>query len=174
MELEGLLREAGDAGGAYAGALDQIGGYALMALEYRRRDKAQAHSVLTADAAGGGELLRFLRGQLEANGIRGRRMAALMVVADELFTLCCRQAGGEGWFMAECAIPAGEDLVILRLKGSMGGENPLERLDGDPARHAAEFITEHCDRVLVEHETGLDIVTVGKRLDRPGPEEGEQ
>ena len=172
--LEKQLREVGDAGGAYADRLDQVGGYALLALEYRRRDRAQAHCLVTADGTGSRKLLEFLRGQLEANDIEGRSMAVLMVVAEELFALCCRQAGGQGRFMAECAVPAGERLVVLRLKGDTGGANPLERLDGEAARHAADFILQHCDRVLAEHEAGMDTITVVKRLEALAPEERER
>ena len=152
------------AAGAFAGRTSAIEGYALLALEYRRRDKAQAHCVLTPNSAGNAALLEFLRGQLEANGIRGGQMAQIMVLADELFTLCCRRAPRDGRIMAECAMPPGEDLIIFRLRGDFGGISPLEQLEEETAQHAAAFVTTHCERTLFEHTESVDTMMVVKRL----------
>ena len=147
----------------------RIEGYALMALEYRRRDKAQAHCLLSPDAAGSAALSEFLRGQLEANGIQGRQMAQLMVLADELFVLCRRRSPQDGHIMAECAMPPGEDLILLRFRGDFGGISPLEHLE-EAAGHAAAFISALCDRVLFEHTESVDTMTVVKRLAESQPD----
>ena len=162
-DLGGQLRALSAAAGAYAGRTSSIEGYALMALEYRRRDKAQAHCLLTPDAAGSSALAKFLRGQLEANGIRGGELARMVVVADELFALCRRRAPRDGRIMAECAVPPGEGLILLRLRGDFGGVSPLERLE-EAAEHAAAFISANCDRTLFEHTESVDTVTAIKRL----------
>lgn len=166
MELERQLQNISDAGRVYADQISQLQGYALLALEYRRRDKAQAYCVLTADGAGSAQLQRFLKEQLEANRLQDRRIASLMVAADELFTLCRSRAGRKDRFMAECAVPPGEDMVVLRLKGAMNGVNPLEHPDGDPAKHAAAFIVQNTDRILFEHGDDMDIITIVKRVQR--------
>ncbi len=166
-ELEQQLAGVSEVGAAYAGQPGLIGGYAMLALEYRRRDKAQAHCLLDAVPAQSGRLKDFLRGQLAANGIFGQRIAALMVAVDELFTLCCRQAAPNSRFLVECAMPQGEALVVLRLKGDMQGEDPLECADGTADAYAADFIRTKCDRVLIEHDDGMDIVTVVKRMEPP-------
>ena len=167
IRLAGLtdqLEHLAAAASAFAGRSRAAQGYALMALEYRRRDRAQAHCLLTPDGAGSEMLTDFLRGQLEANGIQGGQMARLLVLADELFALCCRRAPRDGRLMAECAIPPGDDLVILRLRGDLGGISPLERLEDEAAEHAAAFIRKHCDRLLFEHTESMDTATVVKRL----------
>lgn len=167
IRLAGLpdqLEHLSAAANAFAGRSRAAQGYALMALEYRRRDRAQAHCLLTPDGPGSGELTAFLRGQLEANGIQGGPMARLLVLADELFALCCRRAPRDGRLMAECAIPPGDDLVILRLRGDLGGISPLEQLEDEAAEHAASFIRKHCDRLLFEHTESIDTATVVKRL----------
>ena len=164
-ELEEQLRYVIDAAGAYAKHVGEIGGYAVLALEYRRRDRAQAHCVLSPGAAGSGELQDFLRGQLEANHIQGRQQAQLMVVADELLSLCRAQSEPDSRFLAECAVPPGESVALLRIKGDMDGRNPLECAQGEAARHAAEFIGRMCDQALFEHSSQMDTVTLVKRLE---------
>lgn len=162
-ELDEQLHLLSAAAGAYAGRPAEIEGYALMALEYRRRDKAQAHCLLSQGAAGSAALTAFLRGQLEANGLRGGQMAQIVVLADEVFTLCCRCAPQDSHIMTECAVPPAEDLLILRFRGDFGGINPLEHLEA-AAENAAVFIRTHCDQLLFEHTAFVDTVTVVKHL----------
>ena len=162
--LTDQLEHLSAAASAFTGRSKAAQGYALMALEYRRRDRAQAHCLLTPDGTGSEALTDFLRGQLESNGILGGAMARLLVLADELFALCCRRAPRDGRLMAECAIPPGERLVILRLRGDLGGISPLEELEDEAAEHAAAFIKKHCDRLLFEHTDSMDTATVVKRL----------
>lgn len=163
-DLERQLQCVTDAGKAYAKRMDGIGGYVLLAMEYRRRDRAQAHCLLTPGTAGGSKLVSFLRGQLEANQIQGSQMAKMLVLADELFVLCCRNTDSDSRLMAECAIPQGEDLAILRLKGNFRGRDPLEQTGDETFQHAAEFIRANCDRILFESDGSMDTVTVVKRL----------
>lgn len=165
-DLEVQLRYVSDAGTAYAERSGRIRGYALLGLEYRRRDRAQAHCILTPDAAGNQQLLEFLRGQLSENEVESQRLAEVMVLADELFTLCRRCAAPDSRFLAECAIPAGEDLLVLRLKGDLGGRDPLKDLEGGAACHAVEFLAKHCEQVFFEHGDSVDIVTMVRRIER--------
>ena len=163
-DLAEQLRFLSAAAGAFSGRTAAQEGYALMALEYRRRDKAQAHCLLTPDAAGSAALMDFLRGQLTTNGIQGTQLARMMVLAAELFTLCRRRAPGDGRIMAECAMPPGEALAVLRFRGDFGGISPMEGLEEGAAEHAAAFITAHCDRILFEHTESVDTITAVKRL----------
>ena len=167
-DLETQLQYVSDSGVAFAQRPGEVKGYALLGLEYRRRDRAQAHCLLTADAAGSRALLEFLRGQLASNQVEGRQAALLAVLADELFTLCRHRSEPESRFMAECAVPEGEDLVILRLKGEMGGRDPLKEAEGGAACHAVEFLTKNCEQVLFERNESdsMDIVTLVWRFDR--------
>ena len=158
-----LLEAVGSAAGAYAAQLESLEGYAVLAVEYSRKDKAQAHCLVTADAEGSDRLSEFLREQLRANGATGAQTAELIVLADELFALCCRRSAPDGRFMAECAVPE-EHLFVLRLKGSMEGGNPLYTPQGETARCAAQFIEKNADRVLFEHGRTMDTVTVIKRF----------
>lgn len=173
-ELERQLQGVSDAGKVYARRVEDINGYVLLAMEYRRRDRAQAHCVLTPDARGSARLMEFLRGQLEANQLQGGQMARMLVLADELFTLCCRRADSDSRLMAECAIPQGEGQAILRLKGGFGGHSPLEEIQDEASKHAAEFIVQNCSRVLFESDGTMDTVTVVKQLEGTGTLEREK
>lgn len=165
--LERQLKQVSDAAEAYAVSDAPPAGYSLLALEYCRKDRAEAFCVLTPDAAGGEELQVFLRGQLRTNGIAGRRMARLMVLGDELFTLCRHRTETGSRLLAECAIRDG--LVRLRVKGDMGGQNPLEIPEEGPARRSAGFIRGNCDQASFEHDCSTDVVTLLKRIpDAPG------
>lgn len=165
-DLEAQLQYIRDSGVAFARRPGDIKGYAMLGLEYRRRDRAQAHCLLTADAAGGETLLRFLREQMAENRIADRQAALLVVLADELFALCRRLAAPDSHFMAECAVPEEGNLVVLRLKGEMDGRNPLDQDGGEADRHAAEFLSKNCEQVLFERSNSMDIVTLVWRFQR--------
>jgi sigma-B regulation protein RsbU (phosphoserine phosphatase) len=173
MGLEQMLLTLQNDSGEYAADKSKISGYAMLAMEYRRKDRAQAHCSLAPGAAGSAQLASFLQGQLSANGLQKRQMAKLAVLADELFVLCSRYTQPDGRLMAECAVPEGEHLMIFRLKGSMGGHDPVEHPEGESAVYAADFIKKNADRVLFEHDDFMDTVTVVKRLEKTGGEEGE-
>lgn len=137
----------------------------MLTLEYRRRDRAMAHCVLTAGPEGEQKLLDFLRGQLKANGFTGRRLAEAAVLADELFVLCCQQAEPDARFLAQCAMPEGENLMVLRLKGPMGAKDPLKSAQGDSAVRAAEYVLQNTQRVTFESRDSMDVITVTKQLE---------
>lgn len=150
-----------DAGGAYAGYSGDIKPYALMAVEYCRRDKMEAHCVVSADASGGAEYIDFLRDQLRANGVPGKQAAETLVMADELMALC-RAVAGENRLMAECAVR--DDLAVLRIRGRMGGTDPLGRQGGLTGQ--ADFVRRSCERVLFEHGEDGDTVTAVRKIGR--------
>ena len=173
-DLEQQLQLVHDAGGVYAAKTNDVNGYVLLALEYRRQDRAQAHCVITPDAAGSAQLTAFLRGQLETNQIHGRQMANVLVLADELFNLCCHQTDADSRMMAECAIPPEEDLVIFRLKGDFGGQNPLEHPKGEAAEHAIAFLERQCEHILFERVGTADTVTAVRRLETQDAQTAER
>lgn len=162
-DLIAQMQYVSDAGAACADGSGKIRGYAMLAMEFLRRDPAQAHCVLTPDSAGAAELERFLRGQLQANQIAGRHAAQMLVLGDEVFALCRRDAEADQRFLAECSVSAEERTVMLRINGSMGGRDPL---CGDEAEvhHAVSFIRKNCEYVSFEHGASKDTVTLVKRL----------
>ena len=164
LDLVRQLEFIRDEAAAYSSRV-QVDGYAMLTLEYRRKDRAMAHCVLTAGPEGERKLMNFLRGQLKANGYTGRRQAEAAVLADELFVLCCQQAEPDARFLAQCAIPEGEDLIVLRLKGPMGAKDPLKSAQGDSAARAAEYVVQNTQRVTFESRDSMDVITVTKQLE---------
>lgn len=162
-ELAAQLRSVSEAGADYGAGSGKIRGYALLALEYLRRDAAQAHCVVTPDAAGAAELEGFLRGQLQANQIAGRWAAQMLVLGDEAFALCRRGAEPDQRFLAECSVSWEEQTMVLRLNGSLNGRNPLDG-DDEGTRHAVNFIRENCEYVSFEHGASKDTVILVRRL----------
>ena len=123
-----------------------------------------AHCVLTAGQEGERLLLDFLRGQLEANAFTGRQIAETSVLADELFVLCCGQAEPDARFLAQCAVTEENGTVLLQIKGSMGGRDPLEYTRGEAAARAAAYIRQNTQRVVFESLEDMDVITVTRQL----------
>ena len=159
LDVERQLEFVRDAAGAYSQRV-QVDGYAMLALEYRRRDRAMAHCVLQAGPEGERSLTEFLRDQLEANAFTGRQIAQMAVLADELFVLCRGQAPSDARFLVQCAVDQEDGAVLLQFKGPMGGKNPLEDTRGEVAARAAAYIRRHTQRVVFESQDSLDIITV--------------
>lgn len=162
-ELAPQLQLVSQAGADYGAGGGRIKGYALLVLEYLRRDAAQAHCVVTPDAAGAAELEGFLRGQLQANRIAGRWAAQMLVLGDEAFALCRRGAEPDQRFLAECSVSWEEQSMVLRLNGSLNGRNPLDG-DDEGTRHAVDFIRKNCEYVSFEHGASKDTVVLVRRL----------
>lgn len=164
LGVERQLEFVRDAAGAYSQRV-QVDGYAMLALEYSRRDRAMAHCVLNAGQEGERRLLDFLRGQLEANEFTGRQIAEMAVLADELFVLCCGQAEPDARFLAQCAVTEETGTVLLQIKGTMGGRDPLEHTRGEVAARAAAYIRQNAQRVAFEHLDRVDVITVTRQLE---------
>ena len=172
-DLDQQLQRVGDDGGAFAVRSGEVKAFAMLALEYCRRDRAQAHCLLTGDAAGSAALTEFLRGQLQANRVSQREAAQLLVMGDELFALCRAVGQPDARFMAEFTVSGEEDLVVLRIRGAMGGRDPLDVPEKGAFCGAADFVRRSCDRVLFEPGGGGDAVIAVKRVG-PGQETGAE
>lgn len=164
LGVERQLEFVRDAAGAYSQRV-QVDGYAMLALEYRRRDRAMAHCVLSAGQKGERMLLDFLRGQLESNAFTSRQIAEVAVLADELFVLCCGQAEPDARFLAQCAVTEETGTVLLQIKGPMGGKNPLENIRGEVSARAADYIRQNTQRVVFESLDSMDVITVTRQME---------
>lgn len=164
FDVERQLGFVRDAAGAYSQRV-QVDGYAMLALEYRRRDRAMAHCVLSTGQAGERILLDFLRGQMKANAFTSRQTAEIAVLADELFVLCCGQAEPDARFLAQCAVTLETGTVLLQIKGPMGGQNPLEHTRGEAAARSANYIRQNTQRVVFESLDSMDVITVTRQLE---------
>ncbi len=101
------------------------------------------------------------------NGLSRRTVAEAGVLAEELLTLCLWQREPGGILTVECAVPRDGDTVVLRLKGDLGGKDPLEHAAGGPAANAAAFIRSSAGQVTFAHSELGDVVTAEKKVERP-------
>ena len=163
LGVERQLEFVRDAAGAYSQRV-QVDGYAMLALEYRRRDRAMAHCVVKAGQEGEQVLLEFLRGQMKANSFTSRQTAEVVVLADELFVLCCGQAEPDARFLVQCAVTEESGTLLLQIKGAMGGQDPLAHTRGDAAARAADYIRRHAQRVVFESQDRMDVITVTREM----------
>lgn len=138
----------------------QISSCAMLMLEYCRRDEALAHCLLRSDREDVPAMQRFLRAQLTDNGLSGKVLAHSMVLAEELYLLCCGQSERDSRLRLECAVPRAEPVILLRFKGNFAGNHPMETVYNAPQRQSAAFIRNSSRRVLFESKDGMDVVTV--------------
>lgn len=147
-----LVSSAGEVFAAYAKGIEP---YALMSVEFSRRDRMDAHFAVNPDSSGIRQLERFLREQLSANGVSQKRSAEVLVIADELFALCRAHSDGESRFMAECSVR--DNVAALRFRGRMGGADPLE--EAGNLSGSAKFVRKYCENVSFEKSGDIDTLT---------------
>jgi len=167
LDLDGLLRFMSDEGKAFARRPEKAGGFTTVVLEYQRTSRDLAHCDITGDSEGTARMRAFLKRQLEENGLSRRTVAETVVLAEELLTLCLWQREPGGMLTVECAVPREGDAVILRLKGNLGGRDPLEHAAGGPAASAAAFIRSSARQVTFARSGLGDVVTAEKQMERP-------
>lgn len=166
LDLDGLLGYMSAEGKAFARRPEKAGGFTTVVLEYQRSDRRLAHCDITGDTEGAAEMRAFLKRQMEENGLSRRTAAEVVVLADELLTLCLWQREPGGFLTVECAVPEEGDSVILRLKGDLGGQDPLENAAGTPAINAVEFVRSFARQVAFARSELGDVLTVEKTVDR--------
>ncbi|MBQ9346498.1 MAG: SpoIIE family protein phosphatase [Oscillibacter sp.] len=121
-------------------------GYAALLLEFRKGDRELSHCRVSPTSDSTPEVMEFLKTRFAENGIQRKHYARIAVLAEELFTLCCRKASPEGVLTVECGVAPDGESVNLRITGPFQGRNPLRAdqentIDGQ----SAEFIQEHAE-----------------------------
>ena len=121
-------------------------GYAALLLEFRKGDRELSHCRVSPTPDSAEEVMAFLKSRLEENGIQRKNYARIAVLAEELFTLCCRKASPEGMLTVECGVAPDGESVNIRMTGPFQGRNPLRAdqensIDGQ----SAEFVQEHAE-----------------------------
>ena len=55
--------------------------------------------------------------------------------------------------------------MLLKVKGPMGGRNPLENTRGEAAARAAAYILQNTQRVTFDSMDSMDVVTVTRQME---------
>ena len=138
-------------------------GYAALMLEFRKGDRDLSHCRVPASPDSAPEVLEFLKGRFGENGIQRRHYAKVAVLAEELFTLCCRRTTPDAILTVECGVAPDGETVNIRITGPFQGRNPLrDTRENTPDGQSAEFIGEHAEytRFKAGEADGRDTVTV--------------
>jgi sigma-B regulation protein RsbU (phosphoserine phosphatase) len=174
LDLDGLLEYMGREGRAYARRPETVRSFAMAALEYRRSSRNLAHCTVPGNRKGAAQVTEFLKRQLGANGLSRRAAAEAVVLADELFNLCCWTTAVDRPITVEFAMAPGNGCLTLRMKGSFGGKDPMLSGEGDIAANAVRFIRSCTEQLSFEKGELQDVLTVEKLLDGEARAESER
>ena len=109
-------------------------------------------------------MTEFMRKTLEEGRIEPKDRAKHMLLADELFSLCCRSCEAETDVKIECAIKPEENILHLRMFAPMGGKDPFD-IGGDASGGAAaNYICTHTKRATFEAGVGRDMLEIISEL----------
>lgn len=173
LALTGLLRYIGEEGKAYAKTPENVQGFTTMVLEYRRSSKDLAHCTVPGDRKGALKVTEFLKQQLALNGLNRKTIAEVAVLADEMFSLCCWSAADDRPITVECAMEPDGNGLVLRMKGSFGGRDPLSAGEEGAAANAARFIRASSRSVSFQQGELQDVLSVEKALSEASYAESE-
>ena len=162
MNLEELLTYLHSEGKTFAERPRSVGGFALLALDYLRSRKVLAHCVVARDRNGAMELSAFLKRQLQENGYDQKTVAQVAVLADEVFSLCCRQRA-DSLITVECAVDKKQQVVTLNWKSNFGGD-PLQVREGTDSELALQYIRSAAKEITFCQGELQDVLTIVKQL----------
>lgn len=141
--------------------------YAALVLEYRRGTKEFAFCTVRPRPSFAPEVLEFLKRRCQEYGIAPKGYARLMVVADELFALCCRRSIRDDLCRVECSLAPDGQLVNVKMIASLGGKNPLVNVQETVDVNAIAFIRENTEYVKFEPGAERDTLTAIYALETP-------
>lgn len=160
-QAEDSLTYLADEAAAFCTSDDEHSGYAALMLEYLKGEKELAHCRVPGAPGYEEEMLTFLKSQFDENGIHRKSYARIAVLAEELFSLCCRTLEKEGDDLTvECGVSPDAESVTIRISGQFGGKNPIQEAQASDSNPAAEFIQNHGDYVRFKSGEEYDSVSV--------------
>ncbi len=162
--LEELIRFMQDEAAVFCESGNDVLSSAGLALEYKKGSRDYVYIVVRGTPDYAPTVTEFIRKTLEDRGIEPRNRAKLLLLADELFALCCRVCTPEADIKAACAVMPEENTVHLRMFASMGGRNPLEVRGNTAGENAANYIRTHTRRATFEAGTDRDMVELVSEL----------
>ena len=152
--LEELLRYMQDEAAVFCESGNEVLSSAGLALEYKKGSRDYVYIVVRGTPEYAPTVTEFIRKTLEDRGIAPRNRAKLLLLADELFALCCRVCVPETDIKAACAVMPEENAVHLRMFAPMGGQDPLQIREESAGGNAANYICTHTRRA--SFEAGID------------------
>ena len=137
----------------------------MIALEYKKGSKDYVFIMVQGTPDYAGTVTEFIRKTLEEGGISPKDSAKQILMADELFALCCRGCvEKEAEIKVACAILQDERAIHLRMFAPLGGKDPLRGGDDPSSENAAAYIRGHTQRAAFESGIDRDMVEIVSAL----------
>ena len=137
----------------------------VLALGYYKGDKARAEISVAPQEEEFLKVQRFLRRQLEENGLAGPFYAHLSVAMEEAFALAIAQMETRREITVQCALESSMGrLVIVSIYYDGPQKDPFETLSG-PQQDAIAFMRRSMDRVDYTYQDGKNCIILEKQAD---------
>jgi sigma-B regulation protein RsbU (phosphoserine phosphatase) len=161
---EELLRFIHDEAAAFCERGDDVISSAAIALEYKKGNRGFIFTLVRGTPEYASDVTEFLRKALEDGGVSAKDRAKQILLADELFALCCRTCREESDVRIECAILPEEKTMQLRMFAPMGGADPLSSGESAEDGNAANYIRTHTKRASFEAGIERDMIEIVSSL----------
>ena len=159
-DTEELLRFVQDEAAAFCESGNDVLVSAELALEYKRGNRDYVFTLVEGKPEFSSVVTEFLRKTLEEGGLSPRDRAKQLLLADELFALCCRVCESGADIKVACAVFPEENSVHLRMFAPLGGKDPMTGGDDAAAGNAANYISTHTRRVSFEPGIERDMIEI--------------
>ena len=138
---------------------------AAIALEYKKGNRDYIFTLVRGTPEYASDMTEFMRKTLEEGGIGAKARAKQILLADELFALCCRVCESEADIKVECAILPEENTMHLRMFAPMSGRDPLSASETAADGNAVNYIRTHTKRAAFESGIERDMIEIVSALD---------
>ena len=150
----------GDEAAAFCEKREDVLCSAAIALEYQKGNRDYIFTLVRGAPEYAPDVTEFMRRTLEEGGIPPRERAKQILLADELFALCCRCCKEEADVKVECAILPDENTIHLRMFAPMDGRDPLSAIETPAGESASNYIRTHTKRVAFEAGIERDMIEI--------------
>ncbi len=138
--------------------------YAAIAIEYVKGNRDFVFTLVRSVPEEAPLVTEFMRKTLEEGRIEPKDRAKHILLAEEMFALCCRACGADADVKIECAIKPEENILHLKMLAPMDGKDPLG-IGGDASGGiAANYIRSHTQRATFEAGIGRDMLEIISEL----------
>ena len=159
-----LLRFVQDEAAAFCESGDDVLSSAAIALEYLKGSRDFMFTLVRSVPEEAPLVTEFMRKTLEEGRIETKDRARHILLAEELFALCCRSCTAASDVKIECAIKPDENVLHLRMFAPMGGKDPLGVYGDAAGATAANYIRTHTKRAAFEAGIERDMLEIISEL----------
>ena len=149
---------------AFCESGDDVLSSAAIALEYVKGNRDFIFTLVRSVPEEAPLVTEFMRKTLDEWKIDPKERAKQILLADELFALCCRACETETDVKVECAVKPDENALHLRMYAPMGGSDPLAVSGDASGGSAANYIRTHTKRAAFEAGIERDMIEIVSTL----------